>query len=140
MPAGLDETGISRDPSAVQAYRDDPLVHGRGTARLATELEEAVAETQANAHRLELPLLIYFGTDDRLTNPEDSQRFYNHVRSADKHIIIYEGGYHENHNDIHSERVAIEVAQWIDERDIARFATTGTTGLNLWTRLLSKIS
>lgn len=114
MPASLDETSISRDPAAVQSYRDDPLVHGVGTARLATEIEEAVAETQANAYRLEPPLLIYFGTDDRLTNPEDSQRFYNNVRSEDKSIIIYEGGYHENHNDIHSERVVIEVAQWIE--------------------------
>ncbi len=114
MNAGLDETALTRDESAVQAYRDDPLVHGRGTARLATELENAVAETQANAYRLKPPLLIYFGTDDRLTNPQDSRRFYNNVRSAEKKLVIYEGGQHESHNDIHSERVCIEVAQWIE--------------------------
>ena len=118
MDAGLDESALSRDEAAVQAYRDDPLVHGRGTARLATELAEAVAETQANAQRLQPPLLIYFGSDDRLTNPEDSQRFYNNVRSADKSIIIYEGGHHENHNDIHYERVVIEIAQWIEAQTL----------------------
>jgi alpha-beta hydrolase superfamily lysophospholipase len=116
MDAGLDETAISRDATAVQAYRDDPLIHGKASARLATELENAVAETQANAYRLQPPLLIYFGTDDRLTNPQDSQRFYNHVRSSEKKIIVYEGGQHENHNDIHSERVCIEVSQWIESR------------------------
>ena len=114
MPVGLDETSISRDPATVQAYRDDPLVHGLGTARLATEIEETVAETQANAYRFQPPLLIYFGSNDRLINPQDSQRFYNNVRSTDKEIIIYEGGYHECHNDIHNERVGIEVAQWIE--------------------------
>lgn len=114
MDAGLDESGLSRNETAVQAYRDDPLVHGKGSARLAAELETAVDETQANAHQFKPPLLIYFGTEDRLTNPEDSQRFYNNVRNADKRIIIYEGGHHENHNDIHSERVVIEVAQWIE--------------------------
>ncbi len=114
IDAGLDESALSRDETVVQAYRDDPLVHGQATARLSTELEQAVAETQANASQFKPPLLIYFGTEDRLTNPEDSQRFYNNVRSTDKSIIIYEGGHHENHNDIHSERVVIEVAQWIE--------------------------
>ena len=116
MDAGLDETAISRDEAVVQAYRDDVLVHGKGSARLATELENAVAETQANAYRLQPPLLIYFGTDDRLADPQESQRFYNNVRSADKKIVVYEGGQHENHNDIHSERVCIEVSQWIESR------------------------
>lgn len=114
MDAGLDETAISRDIAAIQAYRDDPLVRGRGTARLATELEDAMAETQANAHLLQTPLLIYFGSEDRITSPEYSKRFYNNVQHADKSIIIYEGGYHESHNDIHNERVGIEVAQWIE--------------------------
>jgi alpha-beta hydrolase superfamily lysophospholipase len=115
MDAGLDETALSRDQAAVQAYRDDPLVHGRGSARLSTELEAAVDQTQANASRLKMPLLIYGGTADRLTDPEDSRRFYEQAGSADKHFVLYEGGLHENHNDIHGERVVIEVAQWIEE-------------------------
>lgn len=114
IEVGINEGHLSRDESVGRAYRDDPLVHGRGTPRLATELVTAVAETQARAHSLQVPLLIYVGTDDRITNPDDMQRFYNNVNRADKSIIIYEGGYHENHNDIHSERVVIEVAQWIE--------------------------
>jgi alpha-beta hydrolase superfamily lysophospholipase len=114
MNAGLDETAMSRDEAAVRAYRDDPLVTGRGTVRLATELEDAMAETQANAHLLQIPLLIYFGSEDQITSPEYSKRFYNNVQNVDKSIIIYEGGYHESHNDIHNERVGIEVAQWVE--------------------------
>lgn len=114
MPAGLDESGLSRDEEAVQAYRDDPLVHGVGTARLSTEIEAAVAETQTNAQGLKPPLFIYFGSEDHITNPADSQRFYDSVLNTDKTIIIYDGGHHENHNDIHYERVVIEVAQWIE--------------------------
>ena len=114
VPAGLDSGAISRDDTVVKAYQEDPLIHGRGTARLATELEEAIAQVQANAQHLKLPFFIYFGNADRLINPEDCLRFYNNVGSADKTITIYEGGYHENHNDIHRERVAIEVAQWVE--------------------------
>ncbi len=114
MQAGLDDSGLSRDEAIVQAYRDDPLVHGIGTARLSTEMQAAVAETQANAHSLKPPLFIYFGSDDRITNPADSQRFYDNVVNNNKSILIYDGGHHENHNDIHYERVVIEVTQWIE--------------------------
>jgi alpha-beta hydrolase superfamily lysophospholipase len=114
MNVGLDETAISRDEEVVRAYRDDPLVRGRGSVRLATELEDAMSETQANAHLLKIPLLIYFGSEDQITSPEYSKRFYNNVQNTDKSIIIYDGGYHECHNDIHNERVGIEVSQWIE--------------------------
>lgn len=116
MNAGLDFTSLSRDPNAVQAYLDDPLVHGKGTPRLAVEISEAVDNTNANAASFELPLLITHGTADRLTDPEASRRFFENVSSTNKTFIPYEGGYHEGHNDIHRERVIIDIAHWIEEQ------------------------
>jgi alpha-beta hydrolase superfamily lysophospholipase len=113
---GLDKDGISRDPGVVQAYQDDPLVHGKGTPRLSTELSIAVANTQANAANFQPPLLIYHGSADRLTSPEASRRFYDKVSSSNKRYISYEGGYHEGHNDLHRERVIIDVGQWMEEQ------------------------
>ncbi|MFN2135467.1 MAG: lysophospholipase, partial [Candidatus Promineifilaceae bacterium] len=63
MDAGLDVTALSRDQGVVQEYCEDPLVHGRGSARLSTELEEAVRWVRTNATRLTIPLLIYCGTE-----------------------------------------------------------------------------
>lgn len=114
--AGLDEDGISRDIGVVQAYHDDPLVHGKGTPRLSTELAAAVDATQANAANFKPPLLIYHGSADRLTSPEASRDFYEKVKSDNKRYISYEGGYHESHNDLHQERVVIDVGQWIEEQ------------------------
>jgi len=114
MDAGLDANAISRDLGAVREYEEDPLVHGKGSVRLATELEEAMVDTQTKARFLQTPLLIYAGSEDHITSPEYSKHFYNNVQHADKSIIIYEGGYHECHNDIHNERVGIETAQWIE--------------------------
>jgi alpha-beta hydrolase superfamily lysophospholipase len=114
MDAGLDASAISRDLGAIHDYQEDPLVHGKGSVRLATELDDAMIETQAKARLLQIPLLIYAGSEDRITSPEYSKRFYNNVQHAEKSIIIYEGGYHECHNDIHNERVGIEIAQWIE--------------------------
>ncbi|MDX1416211.1 MAG: alpha/beta hydrolase [Candidatus Promineifilaceae bacterium] len=116
LEAGLEESGISRDVSVVQEYQDDPLVHGKGTPRLATELSAAVAATQANAAEFKPPLLIYHGSADKLTDPAASQRFFDSVTADNKRYISYDGGYHECHNDLHKERVAIDVGQWIEEQ------------------------
>ena len=75
MDAGFDTSGLSRNPQVVQAYEDDPLVHGKGSARLSTELSTIVAETNANAASFQPPLLIFHGTADRLTDPAASRRF-----------------------------------------------------------------
>jgi alpha-beta hydrolase superfamily lysophospholipase len=116
MDAGIDNSGLSRDPDIVKTFLDDPLCHGKGTPRLATELSKAVVETNANAAGFQPPLLITHGTADRMTDPEASRRFYEKVNSPNKKYIAYEGGYHEGHNDIHRERVIIDIAQWLEEQ------------------------
>lgn len=114
LSAGLDPAGLSRDSDVVQAYSSDPLLHGKGTARLAVELSKTVAATQAAAARFEPPLLMYQGTADPITQIEASRRFYDNVPGPNKTFINYEDALHECHNDIHHERVSMEVGQWIE--------------------------
>ena len=112
--AGLDTQALSRDMREVQAYENDPLVHGKATPRLSTELATAVEWTQDHAAEFQPPLLIIHGDADTLTDPTASLRFYENVKSPEKTYISYEGGYHESFNDIHRERVLTEVGQWLE--------------------------
>jgi alpha-beta hydrolase superfamily lysophospholipase len=112
--AGIDASALSRDSNIIQAYKTDPLVHGKGTARLAVEISHTVAETQTAAPRFQPHLLIYHGTADRVTQIAASRQFYDNVRSKEKAFIVYEDAYHECHNDIHHERVTMEVGQWVE--------------------------
>jgi alpha-beta hydrolase superfamily lysophospholipase len=116
LGSGLDAKDISRDPQDVAAYQNDPLVHSRGTVRLATEVMDAAAWCQTHAHSLQLPLLLIHGTADRITSPQDSRRFFDNAGSADKTYIAYEGGYHESHNDIHHEQVVADMLAWLEKR------------------------
>lgn len=113
LETGLDVKGISRDPQEVQAYQNDPLVHGKGTARLATEVMDTAVFCQENAHTLQLPLLMIHGAADIITSPTDSRRFFDNVTGSDKTYIAYEGGYHESHNDIHSPQVVADISAWL---------------------------
>lgn len=116
LSTGLDANGISRDPQAVAAYQGDPLVHSKGTPRLATEIMAAAARCQANAATLQLPLLLIHGSADPITSPQDSRRFFDNAGSADKTYLAYEGGYHESHNDSHHAQVVADMLAWMEMR------------------------
>ncbi len=110
---GLDVTAISRDPAAVQAYRDDPLTHDRGSARLGTEISSAMVWTQAHAAELRVPLLIVHGGADRLAPPEASRAFFERVALADKERHEYPGVYHEPHNDLEAAAMLNDLERWL---------------------------
>lgn len=110
----LDASGISRDPAVVRAYVEDPLVHSLGTARLGAEAPTAMAWTQAHAADLRLPLLIVHGSADRVVPPEASRIFFENASSTDKTRLVYEGGYHESHNDLHHVQALTDLEQWLE--------------------------
>jgi len=114
LDVNLDTTALSRDPAVAEAYVDDPLVHGRGTARLGTELTRAVEWTQAHAAEMEVPCLIVHGGADRLVSPDGSRVFYENMTLADKERQVYEGYYHKVLNDVGKERVLAAVEAWIE--------------------------
>ncbi len=114
MESRLDGTAISRDPETVATYREDPLLHGRGSARLATEMSRTMAWTNAHAGDWGLPLLVLHGTHDRIVPYTVSRIFFEAVPVQDKEFVGYEGGYHEPHNDIDKDRVMQDVADWLD--------------------------
>jgi alpha-beta hydrolase superfamily lysophospholipase len=91
------------------------LVHGKGTARLGAEVPAAIAWTQAHAADLKLPLLMLHGSADLIVGPASSQLFFENVTYPDKKRIVYEGGYHESHNDTHYARVTADLSQWLEE-------------------------
>jgi alpha-beta hydrolase superfamily lysophospholipase len=113
MKNELDATGLSHDTAVVEAYVNDPLVHGRGTPRMTTEVMAAIDWTQDHAAELALPCLIVHGGDDRLALPESSRTFFDNVTFADKERIEYDGYYHEVFNEVGKEQVLADVEAWV---------------------------
>ncbi|HET9014551.1 MAG TPA: alpha/beta hydrolase [Thermomicrobiaceae bacterium] len=113
LPTGLDSTTLSRDPRVVDAYRADPLVHNRGTARLGTEFGETIAWVQAHAADLRVPLLIQHGSADRLAVPDGSRRFVAQAGTADRELREYPDAYHQLHNDLDRDAVLDDLLDWL---------------------------
>ena len=116
LSLGLSYDTLSRDPDVLKAYRDDPLVHSRVTARWGTEALAAVDRVRARASEIRMPILILHGEADRINSVEGSRELLEKVSSTDKQLEVYSGGYHEPHNDLDQERVASDVIEWILER------------------------
>jgi len=110
----LDEHSISRDPEVVKNYNEDPLNYRKGIpARTGLELLTAMQRIQIQMDKIKLPVLIMYGSGDKLCNPEGSIELFEAVSSADKTLKMYPGFYHEIHDDPEKQRVFEDVSGWI---------------------------
>ncbi|RKZ06501.1 alpha/beta hydrolase [Candidatus Fermentibacteria bacterium] len=114
---GLDIDAISRKPSVVQSYKDDPLVHGKISARWGTEVLSALESVKTHGEDINIPLLMMHGEADRLNSAEGARKFFDRIQARDKEFISYPGGYHELHNDQDSEVMLNDLLNWINRHN-----------------------
>jgi acylglycerol lipase len=113
FPTGLDVSGISRDHGFIEATRSDPLYHGVGSPRLATEFAEAAARVRSGAPGLRIPLLILHGEADRLVALEGSRALLAAAGCVDKELLTYPEGFHELDNDLDAEKPLGDLVAWL---------------------------
>jgi acylglycerol lipase len=112
---GLDVNSVSRDPSVVRAYVEDPFVHtGKTTARLAAEIVRTMQGIPGQANRITLPILLLQGGEDKLVDPAGAQMLFERVGSTDKTLKIYEGLYHEIFNEPERDQVLGDMETWLE--------------------------
>ena len=111
----VDTALISRDPEVVEAYERDPLVfHGKLPARTVGELTRAIESFPDRLGDLTLPLLVFHGSDDQLTERAGTEQVHRLAGSRDKEIIIFEGLFHETLNEPERDLVLDRIVAWLD--------------------------
>ena len=113
----LNNQDFSRDPKAVEAMNDDPLIKNetQPTSTMAA-MVRANERLKKEFPLIKLPVLILHGTADKVTKPSGSQFFYDTAGSTDKTIRLYEGHYHDLLSDVDKEKVMADIISWIDTR------------------------
>lgn len=109
---------LSHDKAVIDDYKADPLTHGKATPALGYAVFNMHRRHFAEAPKLLIPLLVFHGTADGLTNPQGSEQFYQRAGSRDKTLKLYEGLYHETMNEIPvcKAEVLSDVRRWVEER------------------------
>jgi len=114
QPSGLNVSHISHDPTVVEKYRKDPLVHGKISVSLFSGAMAAAKYSLAHASELKVPTLILHGSDDLICSPEGSHEFAGKTAMAE--LKIWDGGYHELHNEPFKEEVFAYIMNWINNK------------------------
>ncbi len=115
-PSGLDAKFLSRDPEAVKAYINDPLVrYKKITARLGWVMIESFLETPETVNKLEIPVLLQKGLADTAMTGFDELK--NAFTTKDLTIHEYEGQYHEIYNELEKDRKVVlkDLSNWLEK-------------------------
>ena len=111
----LDASKISHDDKVVAAYKNDPLVHNRVSARWFTEFLSAMENANKDIHNIKVPVLMQIAGDDHLVNAGASKSFFERLAVKDKTIHVYDGLYHEGYNERENDRKIVidDLEAWI---------------------------
>jgi alpha-beta hydrolase superfamily lysophospholipase len=114
---GLDVNLLSHDPEVIKAYNSDPLVHDRISLGFGKAGLAGTDYAWAHASEFSVPLLIMHGTADRNTYSHGSADFAKLAAKNNKDVTLklWDGLYHEVHNEPEKEQVIQFVIDWLDK-------------------------
>lgn len=109
----LNASLLSHDPEIVSAYTKDPLISNAISFSLFTGMYDSGRWAVDYAYNFPLPLLIFHGESDPVTSPEASKEFAARVTGKCT-LKIWEGLYHETHNELKKQEVITYVKGWLE--------------------------
>jgi len=117
--SGLDINALSHDPEVVHAYENDPLVHDHISARMFIGIYQAGQWALEHASEFSLPLLLMHGGDDKITSCKASCEFAKKlIDSKNCTFKLWEGLYHEIHNEPEKKEVFKFLIDWLEKEVI----------------------
>lgn len=114
IPNGLNAEDISHDPEVVRMYEKDPLNHNKISLKLFSEITEGGNHALRNIYKINSPFLIMHGTGDRITSAKASENYVLNTNKRTK-LKLWEGQYHELHNELIYKDVFDYIFQWLEE-------------------------
>ncbi|MGY0408930.1 MAG: alpha/beta hydrolase, partial [Polaribacter sp.] len=102
---------LSRNKNEEKEYINDILVHDKISPNFSITFIKTGKWAIENANKLKIPLFILHGTEDKIIDHKASIAFANNTKNAT--LKLYEGGYHELHNDLCKEEMLTDVVNWL---------------------------
>jgi alpha-beta hydrolase superfamily lysophospholipase len=118
IPNGLNPEDISHDPEVIRNYPADPLNHNKISLKLFYEIHEAGLFALRNVYKINYPFLLMHGTADNITSPKASENYVMNTTTR-THLKLWEGQYHELHNEFIKDEVFEYIISWLTEYKIS---------------------
>jgi alpha-beta hydrolase superfamily lysophospholipase len=104
---------LSKNLKNIELYENDDLVHDKISVKLFIDAYDAANWALENAKKMSVPLLLMHGNEDKMTSPEGSKEFAS--KSEKTELKIWEGFYHEIHNEENNTDVYNFVIDWVNK-------------------------
>ncbi len=115
IASGLETKYLSHDEKVVQAYINDPFVHDKASLGFGKIMLGVTQWTLDHAKEFPLPLLMMHGKEDGIAFPSGSIQFAAPLKDQCT-LVLWEGGYHELHNEPEKDEVLKTIMLWMDAR------------------------
>ena len=112
---GLNTRHISTEPSEVEQYVEDPLVHDRISAATAVAMLDAAEALRQFKKVNDLPILLLHSEDDPIIAVESSHVLKANL-SGDTELYLWKDVYHEMHNDRKRDELFEQIIEWIQRK------------------------
>ncbi|RKP49947.1 alpha/beta hydrolase [Cohnella endophytica] len=109
-----DPEGLTLDPEILTRLTSDPLRHNTVTPGLGLGLMQAVSRIMKQSSAIQIPLLLQYGLEDKLTPPAKLREFFHSVGSGDKQTFEYDAMRHRPFDDLDRERFFADMLNWLD--------------------------
>jgi alpha-beta hydrolase superfamily lysophospholipase len=96
----------------VERYTSDPLVHDKISFGMSRGLLGAIQFAFEHASEFGLPVLLMHGTQDKIAFDSSSKEFAALVK-GDCTLKLWEGMYHETHNEPEKAQVFAYLLDWL---------------------------
>ncbi len=91
---------LTRDPEHLKTYAQDPLRHDKISPAVYLGMIANIELAKQKAAKIQLPVIIQAGGQERIVNLPAIKEFYAAVGSAKKKLTVYEDSCHEVYNDL----------------------------------------
>lgn len=114
MDNEMDAELLQRTSREQEAYRNDPLVHGRISARLWGEMLREAGRLREEADRLDRPLLVQLAGSDRVVDTRAAAGFARDL-GGPVQVRTYPDAYHDLYHDPVGPDAVADAVAWIRE-------------------------
>ena len=115
LPSGLNPAELSREADVIEKYTRDPLVHEKITLGFGKTMLGVNKWTLEHAGEFSLPLLLLHGRSDKIAYPSSSTEFAAALKENCT-LLLWDGAYHELHNEPEKVEVFKTMTMWVDAR------------------------
>ena len=117
VKAGIDNSFRTHDAVVNQMVKEDTLLHRRMSLQLYYEVSRKGLFAMKNIYKINRPFLLMHGSSDRWTSHEASLGLATNTSNLTR-LKIWDGLYHELHNEIGYMEVFNYIIDWLTEMNI----------------------